>query len=170
MIRFLQYLGVFLLLLVLQEFVFNNINLGGLVNPYIYIMFIIMLPLDTAGWALLLFGFGTGAVFDVVSGTAGLHTITSTWLAFIRPGLAGFLLGKDEAHAGGVPTAGRVGVGKFLRYVAVMVLMFNIPFFILDDPSGSVLRIALRIGLSTVLSAGIIYFMHLPFIGKKWEL
>ena len=51
--RIVCYVIDILLLLVLQEFVFDNINLGGVVNPYIYIMFIILLPLDIQGWVLL---------------------------------------------------------------------------------------------------------------------
>ncbi len=171
MIRFLEYLAVFFVLGVLQEFVFNPIDLGGLVNPYIYIMFLIMLPLDIAGWVLLLMGFATGMVFDAMAGTVGLHTISATWAAFVRPGLAGFFLGKDQVYEGGMPTAARVGTGKFLRYVAMMVLLFNILFFILDDPSGSLWRITLRITLSSLLSIGIIYFLHLPFaVGRKWSI
>lgn len=171
MIRFLAYLAIFFVLGVLQEFVFNPIDLGGLVNPYIYIMFLIMLPLDVAGWVLLLMGFATGAVFDALAGTVGLHAISATWLAFVRPGVAGFFLGKDQVYEGGVPTAGRVGMGKFLRYVTFMVLLFNIPFFILDDPSGSLWRIVMRIALSSVFSVGIIYFLHLPFsTGRGWNI
>ena len=163
MIRFLEYLAVFLLLVVLQEFVFDNINLGGVVNPYIYIMFIIMLPLDTPGWLLLLLGFGTGAAVDFMSGTPGLQAVSSTWLAFVRPAVVGLLLGKDLVYEGGIPTAGRVGA-------AVMVLLFNIPFFILEDLSGGGWIIALRIALSSVFSVGIIYFLHLPFVHTQLKV
>lgn len=100
MIRFLEYAAIFLLLLVLQEFVFDNINLGGMVNPYIYIMFIILLPLDIPGWGLLLLGFGAGGAVDVMEGTAGLQTMTATWLAFARPTVVGLLLGKDLVYEG----------------------------------------------------------------------
>ena len=115
MIRFLEYCAIFLLLLVLQEFVFDNINLGGIVNPYIYIMFLILLPLDTPGWSLLLLGFITGGAVDFMSGTAGLQTVASTWLAFVRPTVAGLLLGKEMVYDGGIPTAARVGLGRFFR-------------------------------------------------------
>ncbi len=164
MIRFLEYTAIFLLLLILQEFVFDNINLGGVVNPYIYIMFIILLPLDTPGWLLLILGFGSGAAVDFMSGTAGLQTIVSTWLAFVRPTVVGLFLGKELVYEGGIPTAGRVGTAKFLRYVTVLVLLFNLPLFILEDPSGAVWMIALRIVLSSIFSIGIIYFLHLPLV------
>lgn len=170
MIRFLEYAAIFLLLLVLQEFVFDNINLGGVVNPYIYIMFIILLPLDIPGWMLLMLGFGTGAAVDFMSGTAGLQTIASTWLAFVRPTVVGLLLGKDLVYEGGIPTAGRVGTGRFLRYLAVMVLLFDIPFFILEDLSGSAWVITLRIVLSSAFSVGIIYFLHLPFVNTQLKV
>ena len=44
-----------------------------------------------------------------------------------------------------------------------MVLLFNIPFFILEDLSGEAWAIALRILLSSLFSVVIIYFLHLPF-------
>lgn len=170
MIRFLEYAATFILLVILQEFVFDNINLGGVVNPYIYIMFIILLPLDTPGWMLLMLGFGAGATVDFMSGTAGLQTIASTWLAFVRPTVAGLLLGKDLVYDGGIPNAGRVGTGKFLRYLAVMVVLFNIPFFILEDLSGSAGVLALRIVLSSAFSVGIIYFLHLPLVHTQLKV
>lgn len=170
MIRFLEYALTFILLLVLQEFVFDNINLGGVVNPYIYIMFIILLPLDIPGWILLFLGFGTGAALDFMSGTAGLQTICSTWLAFVRPSIVNLLLGKDMVYEGGLPTAGRVGTARFIRYLAVMVLLFNIPFFILEDMAGSVWIVSLRIILSTLFSIGIIYFLHLPFVHSRLKI
>ncbi|WP_298063794.1 rod shape-determining protein MreD [uncultured Rikenella sp.] len=170
MIRFLEYTATFVLLLILQEFVFDNINFGGVVNPYIYIMFLILLPLDIPGWLLLLLGFGAGVAVDFMSGIAGLHAIVSTWLAFVRPTVVGLLLGKDFVYEGGIPTAGRVGAGKFLRYVAAMVLLFDIPFFILEDLSGSVGVIVLRIVLSSAFSVGIIYFLHLPFVHTQLKV
>lgn len=170
MMRLVQYGVTFLLLLVLQEFVFSHINLGGVVNPYIYIMFIILLPLDIAGWGLLLLGFGTGMAMDFLSGTAGLHTIVSTWLAFVRPTTVGLLLGKDETYQGGIPTSSRLGLGRFLRYLSVMVLLFNIPFFLLEDLGGPVVPMLLRIVLSSLFSIGIIYFLHLPFAHTRWKI
>lgn len=170
MIRFLEYSATLILLLILQEFVFDNINLGGVVNPYVYIMFILLLPLNIPGWLLLLLGFGTGAAVDSLSGTAGLQTIAATWLAFVRPAVIGLLLGKDLVYEGGLPTAARAGTGRFLRYIAVMVLLFNIPLFILEDLAGSAWIITARILLSSLFSIVIIYFLHLPFVHTQMKV
>ncbi len=164
---FLQYLLAFVLLVALQEFVFDNINFGVLTSPYIYIMFIIMLPLATEGWLLLVLGFATGLVMDLLAGTPGLHAMVATWLAFVRPATANFMLGKEIVSDGGLPVAGRVGTWRFIRYVAVMTLLFNVPFFLLEDPNGAFWVILMRIIFSTVLVTAVIYFLHLPFNHTK---
>lgn len=42
-----KYSGLFVLLIFLQLFLFNNIQLSGYINPYFYILFILLLPYDT---------------------------------------------------------------------------------------------------------------------------
>lgn len=162
MMRFLQYLVTFIILVILQEFVFDNINIAGLVNPYIYIMFIILLPFRIPGWLLLLLGFVSGMVIDLLNGTIGLQAICATWLAFVRPAMVNIFIGKDEVYDGGMPSGPRLGTMRFLRYVVAMVLLFNIPLFLLEDMEAGARIIALRITLSTLLSTAIIYVLHLP--------
>ena len=55
----------FFLLILLQVLILNNIYLGGLINPYFYIYFILLLPYDVPGGLLLLFGFLLGAGVDI---------------------------------------------------------------------------------------------------------
>jgi hypothetical protein len=47
----------FLLLLVAQVLLFNNVNLFGYINPYPYILFIILFPVNGNKTALLLGSF-----------------------------------------------------------------------------------------------------------------
>lgn len=160
----------FVILIILQEFVFDNINIVGLVNPYVYIMFIIMLPLNIQGWLLLLLGFASGAVMDLVAGTICLQTICATWLAFVRPTMVNIFIGKDEANDGGVPSASRIGAAHFLRYVSVMVLLFNIPLFLLEDFDTAWYILTARIVLSSIFSAIVIYFLHTPLATSRLKL
>ncbi len=167
MIRLLGYLLSLALLLLLQEFIFDNIHLGELINPYVYILFIVLLPLEIRASSLLLLGFVAGVAADVLSGTTGLHTIAATFLAFVRPAVVNLFVGKDEVHQGGVPTAGRLGTSRFLRYLFVMLLLFNSLLFTLEDWGGEVWIILLRILLSTLFCWICCYFLHLPLIRKK---
>ncbi|MCI0523101.1 MAG: rod shape-determining protein MreD, partial [Bacteroidales bacterium] len=72
--RVLNYTVAFVGLILLQLLIFNNIQLSGYINPYIYVMFILVLPLNIPSWILLLLSFMTGLVVDLFSGTFGVHT------------------------------------------------------------------------------------------------
>lgn len=165
--RFLEYLVSFLALILLQEFVFSKLNLLGLVNPYVYIMIIILLPMEFRGaWALVA-GFTVGVIMDLVTGNMGLHTMCTTWLTFARPSVLEVTAGRDMVKGGGVPFSNKLGLPHFFSYVTLMVLLFSIPFFMLEVMSfhdfGYTL---LRILFSSILNVGLIYFCQLPFAGR----
>lgn len=83
---FLRYTGAFVLLVALQLLIFNNIEFSGYVNPYVYVMFILILPVSIPSWILLLLGFLTGFVIDVFSGTMGVHTFATVLAGFVAHG------------------------------------------------------------------------------------
>lgn len=74
-----------ILLVLLQVGILNNIGLWGLINPFVYVFFILMLPLATPRALLMILAFGTGLMMDIASNTGGLHAAASTLLGFIRP-------------------------------------------------------------------------------------
>jgi len=80
-----RYTVTFLLLIALQLLIFNNIEFSGYVNPYVYVMFILILPVAMPSWILLLLGFLTGFVIDLFSGTMGVDTFATVIAAYVRP-------------------------------------------------------------------------------------
>ena len=59
----------FIVLVLMQVLVINHIRLGGYVHPCIYLIFIMLLPINMPGWQLLLLGFGLGFSVDLFTGT-----------------------------------------------------------------------------------------------------
>ena len=47
----------FVFLIGIQVLVLNNVLFMNYINPYIYILFILLLPFDTARWLLLVLSF-----------------------------------------------------------------------------------------------------------------
>ena len=67
--RVVEYTLIFLVLVLLQVFLFDNLNLSPYLYPLVYVGFIILLPVGLhPAWTLLL-GFLVGAVTDLLSGT-----------------------------------------------------------------------------------------------------
>ena len=63
----------FVVLVLIQVLVINNLQLSSYVDPFIYVLFILLLPFETPGWILLLFAFSLGLTIDMFSDTAGVH-------------------------------------------------------------------------------------------------
>tara|TARA_A100001015_G_scaffold141328_1_gene156834 strand:+ start:504 stop:1013 length:510 start_codon:yes stop_codon:yes gene_type:complete len=75
----------FILLLFLQVFLLNNINLFGFINPNLYLLFFIVSRFDTNPTLLVLLGFLMGLFLDLLTLGSGAHTIAALTIAFVRP-------------------------------------------------------------------------------------
>ena len=75
----------FIILLFLQVFLLNNINLFGFINPNLYLLFFIVYRFDTNQTLLIFLGFLMGLLLDLLTQGSGAHTIASLTIAFIRP-------------------------------------------------------------------------------------
>lgn len=122
----------FILLIPLQVFVLDNINLGGFINPYIYILFILMLPFETPGWLLLFLSFLLGFFVDLFSGTPGLHAASSTLIAFARPLVIKSISSSREFEKGMQPSIQDLGLRWFSVYALILSLLHNFSLFLIE--------------------------------------
>ena len=63
--RLIKYGLYFLFLILFQVLILNNMQFSGYINPYCYILFILILPFETPGWLLLVLAFILGMIIDV---------------------------------------------------------------------------------------------------------
>src|SRR5690554_2947243 len=83
--RAIKYPFQFILLVLLQVLILNNIHFSGFVNPYLYIIFILWLPFDIPKPLLLITAFFLGLVIDIFGSTLGMHASACVFMAFCRP-------------------------------------------------------------------------------------
>ena len=88
----------FIVFLSLQVLIFNNINLFGYINPYPYVLFIILYPVNSNKSVLLLGSFFLGLMLDIFCDSGGVHTTASIVLAFLRPTLFKFSFGLSYEY------------------------------------------------------------------------
>jgi hypothetical protein len=63
----------FVMLVLLQVFLLKNITLYNLSTPYLYILFILLLPFETPNLVLFALAFVLGLTIDAFYDTPGLH-------------------------------------------------------------------------------------------------
>ena len=88
----------FVVFLLLQLLIFNNINMFGYLNPYPYVLFILLYPVNSNKRVLLLGSFAMGILLDTSCNSGGIHTMASLVLAYIRPSLFKFAYGLSYEY------------------------------------------------------------------------
>lgn len=81
----LKYILKLLFLVLLQVLVLDHVLFLGYINPYIYILLIIFLPIDLNRFYTLIFAFVLGLSIDLFNDTGGLHAASTLFIAYIRP-------------------------------------------------------------------------------------
>ncbi len=88
----------FVLLLLAQVVLFNNINFLGYINPYPYMLFIILFPVNGNRYGLLGASFLLGFIMDLFCNSGGVHTAACITLAAIRPAIFKFSFGLSYEY------------------------------------------------------------------------
>jgi len=115
-----------------QVFILNNIQFSGFVNPYFYVLFILLLPFETPGWLLLSLGFVLGLIMDVFSNTPGLHASATVFMAFLRPLVLDYFAPRDGYQTGTFPRIYYYGFGWFFQYSAILILAHHLFLFYIE--------------------------------------
>lgn len=159
----------FILLILFQVLVLDQILIHQLVNPYLYMLFILLLPFNLPRPGLQLLGFLLGITLDMFSNTPGLHAAACVFIAYLRP----FMLNILSPQGGfevtqRTPSVTSMGLSQFAIYVSVMVFLHNIVYFCLSvfsfaDP----LYLLMKILLSTAVSLMLVLIYELLFFSRR---
>lgn len=122
----------FILLVLLQILLVNNIQISGMINPYIYVLFILLLPFETPGWLLLTAGFILGLTIDLFMNTPGMHAVSTVLMAFLRPSVLAAISPRDGYDPGTKPGLFYYGFKWFLKYTVILVFIHHLMLFYLE--------------------------------------
>lgn len=157
----LNYTLLYVLLVALQVFILNNIALAGYMNPYLYVVFILLLPATIDRALLLLIGFALGFTIDIFENSGGLHASATTTIAFVRPLLFRFFTGSGAVEIERINTQ-TLGIGRFMSLAAIAVFIHHFWLFMAESFALSyillVLKRTLLSGLFTLL---LVYIMQI---------
>lgn len=158
----------FVLLILIQVFVLNNIRINGYINPYLYVLFILLLPFEIPGWLLLVSSFFLGFSIDMFVHTPGLHTAASVFMAFSRPAIIRLISGNKPIEQGMSPGVRDMGFNWFFVYAILLIFLHHLLLFYLEIfRFDEFFETLYRTGLSTVSTLVLVFVYEYLFIGKK---
>ena len=122
----------FIGLVLLQVLVFNNIEVFSFITPFIYILFIILLPFETPRWIILISGFLLGLSIDVFSNSGGIHTAATVLIAYLSPWAQNVVSSKQDYEPGVQPGIRNLGFKWFFFYSLILTSVHHICLFYLE--------------------------------------
>lgn len=157
----------FLVVILIQALILNNIMLHGYLNPYFYIIFILLLPFETPRWLLLVSGFALGISVDLFANTLGMHTAATVFIAFLRPWILSLFSPRDGYEPETLPTVHFYGITWFVSYALVLTFLHHLVLFYIEVfHFQEFFSTFLRVFLSTLLTASTIILSQF-FIFRK---
>lgn len=120
----------FIVLVLVQIAIFNHINFLGYVNPYPYVLFILLFPISNNRASLLFFSFLIGLTLDMFCNSGGMHAAASLVIAYIRPWVLSSVYGVTYEY-----NAVKVIYTKFSErfiYFTVLILIHHFVLFLLE--------------------------------------
>jgi rod shape-determining protein MreD len=132
----------FLMLVAIQALLLNKISLRWWASPsngfppftpFIYPLFLLLLPLTTPVWFMLTAGFIMGITMDAFMDTGGIHAVACVLLAYLRTNVLTALMPKRlSEYANITPSVKSMGWTPFLTYASVMLLIHHVTYFVIE--------------------------------------
>lgn len=120
----------FVVLVFVQVLILNNINLAGFINPYLYIIFILLYPLDGNKGLLIFLSFLLGLSIDIFEDSGGVHAAACAFIAYIRPVVLKYSFGVSYEY-NSVKIRKADPMERF-TYIASLVFMHHLVMFSLE--------------------------------------
>jgi hypothetical protein len=120
----------FILLLAVQVIIFNNFNFSDYINPYPYILFIILYPVNGNKYGLLAASFFLGLIMDLFCNSGGVHAAACLILANFRPALFRFSFGLSYEYQ--TVRLNDVLTPERFSFILLAVIIHHLTLFILE--------------------------------------
>ena len=122
----------FFVYIVIQIVIVRNLVLFDVAFCYVYIAFILLLPIEVGVMTAMLFGFASGLLVDVFYNTFGIHAAASVFIMFIRDRWLAFLTPRGGYDIGIAPTPQTLGLRWFVTYGFPLIFVHHALIFFIE--------------------------------------
>lgn len=115
----------------LQVLLFDQLQLLGVCHPYIYILFLLMLPITLPHSVDMLIGAAVGIIMDIFCNSLGVHTSACVLVMFIRPYLLGGIV-NDKDRLNEQICLRTIGTSAMIKYLVMLIIIHHFTVFMLS--------------------------------------
>lgn len=123
---------LFFALILAQVLIFNHIMLFNVAVPFVFIYFIIRLPMSLNTNWLLTLSFLAGTAVDIFSDTLGLNALACTILAMVKRPVFYAYIPRDDRTKVVNPAVYTLGLTVYSKYLLSMVAIYCLLIFTIE--------------------------------------
>ena len=86
----------YVVVMLLQVLLFDQLQLMGICHPYIYVLCLLMMPITLPRISDMLIGAVVGLVMDIFCNSLGVHMTACILLMYVRPYLLSVLVNESD--------------------------------------------------------------------------
>ncbi|NLN25890.1 MAG: rod shape-determining protein MreD [Bacteroidetes bacterium] len=161
------YILRFVVLVLVQVFLLNNINLNGYINPYIYLLFILLYPFNGNSTLLIIWSFFLGLSIDIFENSGGIHAAASVFAAYLRPYVLKFSFGLSYEY--NVVKISKSSLPEKLTYLGTMIFLHHLMLFMMEIFSFNHLLLVLKSTVFSGIFTFILIYSSIVLFGNKSE-
>ena len=161
----LRQIGQWLVAMVLQVLLINQLQLGGVCHPSIYILPLLMMPITLPLSVEMIIGAIAGLIMDVFCNSIGIHMAACILLMFIRPYLLGVIV-NDKDRLNEQISLRNLGLEGLIKYTVILVIIHHLTVFALAAWSWSHIGMVL---LETAVSSALTIVVIIGYNTLKYR-
>lgn len=123
-------IGRFIVVMVLQILLFNQLQLWGVCHPYVYVLCLLMMPITLPHSVDMVIGAVVGLLMDVCCNSLGIHTASCILVMFLRPYLIAAFVNEKERLTEQISIR-TIGFEAFIKYAVLIVMIHHLAVFML---------------------------------------
>jgi len=157
----------FVLLVLVQVFILNQLEIGSGILIMAYPLFIFLLPYELNLSFTLLISFVMGICIDAMSNTFGLHTSALLLFAYMRPLVFSRFASQEDYEMNKEANIYTLGTAWFILTFGTLLLLHHLWFFLFEVANLSELTYILKKTiLSTIVSFLVCVGLQIIFVQK----
>jgi hypothetical protein len=149
----------------LQVLLLNNINFLGYINPYLYVVFILLYPFNANQTLFIFLSFLLGWGIDIFEDSGGINAAACVVAAYIRPAVLRFSFGVSYDYQ--TIKFSSTQPGSRISYVLIIVLVHHLVLFLLEFFNFAHLLLLLKKTFFSAAFTIILVFITLALFNKR---
>lgn len=156
----------FVFLVLVQVLICNHINFLGYINPYVYIIFILLFPVNNDLRMLFIFlSFVLGITIDVFSDSGGIHAAACVTIAYARPFIFRLAFGNLIEYQG--LKLNKLSFAQRFFYFTVMIVLHHFIVFSLASFNFAHTILVLKQTLFSSIFTLVLVLISIPLFSKN---